>query len=390
MKKFKATRMGLAFGLSAMALAGCGGGGTAGGLYGNGTGGMGTGGTTTGGGTPPGTMTGPYAMTNLVSSLGTGGGVYSSGNTDRNLVNAWGLAFNPQGFVWIADEATSKSTLYDGHGVPQSLVVSIPAGAGGSAKPTGIVFNGTSDFPVTQAGKTGASAFIFVGEGGTISGWSPGVNATNAITVIDGASAGKVYMGAALANNGSANQLYATDFHNRTVDVFDRSFHKITVAGGFVDPALPAAYAPFGIQAIGNSIYVTYAQRDAQGQQMTGAGLGLVDIFDTAGNLKNRLIGAGGSLNAPWGVAMAPANFGAFSNDLLVANLGDGRINAFNPTTGAFVGALSDATGKPLAIDGLWGIGFGNGVDNQPSNTLFFAAGPAEYAQGVYGRIDAQ
>ena len=159
----------------------------------------------------------------------------------------------------------------------------------------------------------------------------------------------------------------------------------------FTDSALPAGYAPFGIQAIGNSIYVTYAKQDAQGrQQVPGAGLGAVDVFDTAGHLQTRLIAAGGPLNAPWGVAMAPANFGAFSGDLLVANLGDGKINAFNPTTGAFLGTLGRADGTPIAIDGLWGIAFGNGLNDQPTNTLFFAAGPGDYAHGVYGRIDTQ
>jgi uncharacterized protein (TIGR03118 family) len=381
MKAFETSRLWLAMGLSAAALAGCGGGGSSGGAM------------VVGGGAGMGASTGSgtsYAMTSLVSNFGTGG-PYSSGNTDRNLVNGWGIAFNPNGFVWVADEGTSKSTLYDGHGVPQSLVVSIPAGAAGSADPTGIVFNDSSDFAVTQAGKTGASVFIFVGEGGTIAGWSPGVNMNAAITVFDGASAGKIYMGTALARSGGANRLYATDFHNRSVDVFDASFNKVSVPGGFVDPALPAGYAPFGIQAIGNSLYVTYAQQDPQGKlQVTGAGLGIVDVFDTDGHLLNRLIGAGGPLNAPWGIAMAPANFGAFSNDLLVANLGDGVINAFNPTTGAFLGALTAADGTPIAIDGLWGIAFGNGLDNQPTNTLFFAAGPAQYAQGVYGRIDTQ
>jgi uncharacterized protein (TIGR03118 family) len=329
-------------------------------------------------------------MTSLVSDVGASG-PYSTAHTDPNLVNGWGVAFNPKGFVWVADAGTSKSTLYDGQGVPQSLVVSIPPGAAGSASPTGIVFNGSTDFAVTQAGKTGAGVFLFVGEGGTVSGWSPGVNMTSAVTVFDGAAAGKVYMGAALASSNGANFLYATDFHNATVDVFDGQFNKVAVAGGFADSALPAGYAPFGIQAIGSSIYVTFARQDATGRrQMTGAGLGVIDVFDATGHLTNRLIGHGGPLNAPWGVAMAPANFGPFSNDLLVANLGDGHVNAFNPSTGALVGNLSKSDGTPIAIDGLWGIAFGNGLDNQPTNTLFFAAGPAGYAHGVYGRIDTQ
>ncbi len=380
----RSRRAWLAAGLGASMLAACGGGGGSSGsgymVGGNpGTGGMGP--------PAPGKS---YAMTNLVSDVGASG-PYSSTHTDANLVNGWGVAFNPKGFVWVADAGTSKSTLYDGQGVPQSLVVSIPPGAAGSASPTGIVFNGSTDFAVTQAGKTGAGVFLFVGEGGTVSGWSPSVNMTSAVTVFDGAAAGKVYTGAALASSNGANFLYATDFHNATVDVFDGQFNKIAVAGGFTDPALPSGYAPFGIQAIGNSIYVTFARQDASGRrQMTGAGLGVVDVFDATGHLTNRLSGPGGPLNAPWGLAMAPANFGAFSNDLLVANLGDGHVNAFDPSTGALVGTLSKSDGAPIAIDGLWGIAFGNGLDSQPTNTLFFAAGPAGYSHGVYGRIDSQ
>ena len=240
MRAFRLSRVWLAAGLSGAALMACGGGGSSSGSSFDIGGNAGIGNSATGT---------SYAMTSLVSDVGASG-PYSSGNTDANLVNGWGVAFNPKGFVWVADAGSSKSTLYDGHGVPQSLVVSIPPGAAGSASPTGIVFNGSSDFAVTQAGKSGASAFIFVGEGGTVAGWSPGVNMTSAVTVFDGAAAGKVYMGAALANNGSANFLYATDFHNATVDVFDGKFSRVAVAGAFADSALPAGYAPFGIQAI--------------------------------------------------------------------------------------------------------------------------------------------
>ncbi|HZW72499.1 MAG TPA: TIGR03118 family protein, partial [Caldimonas sp.] len=159
--------------------------------------------------------------------------------------------------------------------------------------------------------------------------------------------------------------------------------------GAFTDPQLPAGFAPFGIQAIGNQIIVTYAKQDAQAAKAVfGAGIGAVDVFDTAGTLTARLVAAGGMLNAPWGIALAPANFGTFSNDLLIGNLGDGRINAFDPMTGAWLGALADGNGTPIAIDGLWGIAFGNGINSQPTNTLFFAAGPNNETNGVYGRID--
>ena len=321
-----------------------------------------------------------YAATALVSDGS------ATRYADTNLVNGWGVAFNPQGYVWVANAATSTSTLYDGNGVPQSLVVSIPNGAA----PTGIVFNGSPDFKVSEAGTSGASAFMFVTEAGTVEGWSPGVNRTAAITAYDGASANKVYKGAALAMRGGANALYAADFHNGAVDVFDAGFAPVVALGGFRDPSLPAGYAPFGIQAIGDRIYVAYAKQDAAAEdEVTGAGFGYIDVFDTGGTLIKRLV-SGAPLNAPWGIALAPAGFGRFSNALLVGNFGDGRINAFNPDSGAHLGTLSRADGTPIAIDGLWGIAFGNGINNQPTTTLFYAAGPNDEKHGSYGRIDVK
>lgn len=357
-----------AAGLAALALASCGGG---------------------GGGGSMGTTASGFVSTHLVSNINTASNPYSGSNADTHLVNAWGIAFNPQGFVWVANNGTSTSTLYDGAGVPQSLVVTLPAGAAGSARPTGMVFNGSPSFQVTQAGASGASAFLFVGEGGTLSAWSPGVNANNAILVADGAAQGKIYKGLAISSQGGAPRLYATDFHNGVVDVFDANFVPVVAAGAFTDATLPAGYAPFGIQAIGNQIVVSYAKQDAQARnEVVGAGLGAIDMFDTAGNLTARLIAPGAKLNAPWGMTLAPANFGPFSNDLLVGNFGDGTINAFNPSTGALLGTLTGANGTPIAIDGLWGLAFGNGINAQPTNTLFYAAGPAGGTNGVYGRID--
>lgn len=325
-----------------------------------------------------------FATTALVADQSTG-----AAHTDAHLVNAWGLAFNPTAFVWVANNGTSTSTLYDGNGAPQTLVVAIPAGTAGAAGPTGIVYNGTGDFKVTQNGVSGASPFIFVGEAGTVSGWSPAVNRTNAVTAVDtGGSA--VYKGLAIGSFGGANYLYAADFRNNRIDVYDAGFRKATLPGGFADPNLPAGYAPFGIQAIGDRIYVAYAQRETAGNdEVKGAGLGVVDVYDMGGALVRRLAG-GGALNAPWGLALAPANFGDFSNALLVANFGDGKINAYDPGTGAFIGTLSKADRTPIVIDGLWGIAFGNGVNNQPANTLFYTAGPGDEAHGIYGRIDLQ
>jgi uncharacterized protein (TIGR03118 family) len=333
-----------------------------------------------------------YVATSLVSNIKTPANPYNSGpNVDPLLINGWGIAFNPQGFVWVANNGTSTSTLYDGDGVPQTLIVAIPAGSAGSASPTGIVFNSTPGFPVTQAGLTGTSVFIFVGEAGTVSAWSPAVNMTNAVKVVDGAAQSKVYKGLAIATQAGAPQLYAADFHNGVVDVFDASFAPVVRAGAFTDNTLPAGYAPFGIQAIGNQIFVAYAMQDASAHdEVAGAGVGAVDVFDAAGNLVKRLIPPGGKLNAPWGMAMAPANFGTFSNALLVGNFGDGKINAFDATSGAFLGTLTNPAGAAIAIDGLWGIAFGNGINAQPTNTLFYAAGPGDEKNGVYGRIDFQ
>jgi uncharacterized protein (TIGR03118 family) len=336
-----------------------------------------------GGGMTP-TITSTFATKTLVADQGT-----DAAHLDSHLVNAWGIAFNPTAFVWVANNGTSTSTLYDGNGVPQTLVVAIPSGTAGAAAPTGIVYNGTSDFKVTENGVTGASPFIFVGEAGTVSGWSPTVDRNNAVIAVD-TGGNAVYKGLAIGAYNGANYLYAADFHNNRIDVYDANWQKATLPGNFADPNLPTGYAPFGIQAIGDRIYVAYAQRATIGDDdVKGAGLGMVDVYDMAGNMVKRLV-TGGALNAPWGLAMAPANFGDFSNALLVGNFGDGKINAYNPTTGAFVGTLQKADHTPIVIDGLWGIAFGNGVQNQPTNTLFYTAGPGDEAHGVYGRIDMQ
>ncbi|ACC74383.1 TIGR03118 family protein [Paraburkholderia phymatum] len=315
-------------------------------------------------------------------------GAVSAPHTDPNLKNGWGVAFNPKGFVWVADNGTNLATLYDGNGAPQSLVVTIPAGTNGDAAPTGIVFNGTQSFSVTQNGKSGVAAFIFAGEGGTIAAWAPAVGPTNAFTMHDDGTGGAVYKGLALAANNGSNFLYATDFHNNKIDVFDSSFTKVAMPGGFKDPAIPAGFAPFGIALIGSNLFVSYAMQDAdKHDDVAGAGLGMVDVFDTAGNLKQHFA-TGGALNAPWGIAQAPANFGTLSGAILIGNFGDGTINAFDSSSGKSMGPLKGSNGNAIVEKGLWGIAFGNNLSNQPSNTLFFAAGPNDEADGVYGRID--
>jgi uncharacterized protein (TIGR03118 family) len=316
--------------------------------------------------------------------------------TDAHLVNGWGLSIAaPPGTApaWVANNGSQTSTLYNGNGTAIPLVVTFAAGF----KPTGVLFNpSTTDFVVT-GGTSAPSVFIFDGEGGMVGGWSPTVNATQTVTMYTDASAAD-YTGLAVAAKSGAWFLYAADFHNAKVDVFDTHFAKQATSASaftFVDPGLPAGYAPFGIQAINNGpagatqIYVSYAMQvgPANVVSAAGAGLGYVDIYDTNGQLIKQLV-AGGWLNEPWGLALAPANFGTLSNALLVGNLGDGTIHGYDPATGTYMGAVSDSTGTAIAIPGLWGIAFGNDAQNQPDNTLFAAAGPNNYANGWYGRID--
>jgi uncharacterized protein (TIGR03118 family) len=327
---------------------------------------------------------GTFKSTILVSD-----GSVAAPHVDPNLQNSWGIAFGPTTPVWVSDNNTQKSSLYDGNGVVQSLVVTLPPAASGQpASPTGIVFNGTTDFAVTANGATGNAAFIFATLAGTIAAWSPKVLPTQAVTVHDDGAGAAEYTGLAIASNAGTSTLYAADFHNGNVDMFDKTFTKVSAAGAFSDPNVPAGFNPFGIQAVGSTIYVAYAKLGPDGHRdQSGAGNGVVDAFDTAGHLIRR-IASNGPLNSPWGIAMAPANFGAFSNDLLIGNFGDGTINAFDPATGESKGALTQANGSKVTQPGLWGLAFGNNADNQPSNTLFFAAGPTA-TTGVYGRIDS-
>ena len=313
--------------------------------------------------------------------------------TDPNLVNGWGVAFNPNGPVWVADNGTGKSTLYDGTGKVQPLVVTIPGVGGEGAAPTGIVFAGGNDFVVSQTSTTGTTVsgparFIFATEDGTIAGWAPNVNVTTAITVPTPATNAN-YKGLALSGNGTTHLLYATDFRNNRVDVFDGAFKPVMMPGAFVDPWLPKGYAPFGIQAILGDIYVTYAKQDPAGgdDEVAGPGLGFVDVYAPDGKLLGRLASRG-ALNAPWGVALAPTSFGDFGGTILVGNFGDGTINAFDPRSGRFMGTLRDQNQRRIHVDGLWGIAFGNGVAAQKTSSLFYAAGPNDEENGAYGVID--
>ena len=328
-----------------------------------------------------------YRQTNLVSDIPGIARV-----TDPHLVNPWGLSHSPTSPWWVSDNGKGVSTLYQGDGTPfpvgSPLVVTIPPPAGGtSSAPTGNVFNGTGDFVVSEGSASGPSRFIFATEDGTISGWNPTVDPTNAILKVDNSVSGAVYKGLAIGSNPSGNFLYATNFHAGTVDVFDAHFIAATLAGSFSDPTIPAGFAPFGIQNINAQLYITYAKQDAaEHDDVAGPGNGFVDVFDTNGNFIERLA-SHGTLNSPWGLALAPNGFGRFGKDLLVGNFGDGRINAFDPNTGAFRGQLNDQRGNPITIDGLWALGFGNGGLAGAADTLFFTAGINDEADGLFGSI---
>ena len=322
-----------------------------------------------------------YAVTNLDSDVAG-----AAAHTDPNLKNGWGVAFNPNGFVWVADNHSGKSTLYDGAGVVQGLVVTIPSATGvGLGSPTGIVFNGSNDFMAPTGGvpPTAPSRFIFASEDGVISAWVPGTTVATAMY-----TANASYKGIALAGNGTANQLYAADFAGRKIDVYTNAFVPTSAPGGFSDPKLPDGYSPFNVMSIQGNLYVAYAKVDpASDEEQTGPGLGIVNVFDADGFLLKRLI-THRALNAPGGMALAPAGFGKFENLLLIANFGDGTINAFDPTNGNFRGRLRGGDNRDVRVDGIWGIAFGNGVQKQPTDVLFFAAGPDDEEHGLYGRIE--
>jgi len=343
------------------------------------------------------TATGALAVKNsYVVDIVVSDGFIATPNVDTHLVNGWGIAFNPNGFVWVADNETGVSTLYDGLGRPapigNPLVVTIPQGPGNTehGKPTGIVFSGSSDFAVSSAGKSGPSRFVFATEDGLIAGWAPSVDATHAIQAypaIGAPASAAVYKGLALASSGGANFLYAADFVGGKIDVFDATFTPVAMPGGFADPTLPKDFAPFNIQNVGGHLIVTYAKREeGDDEETVGPGLGAVNEFDASGNLIRR-IAQRGKLNAPWGVALAPATFGKFAGDLLIGNFGDGTINAYDLQSGNFRGQLKDADHRVIRLDGLWGMAFGNDLFDQPKGTLFFAAGPDEENHGMYGAI---
>jgi uncharacterized protein (TIGR03118 family) len=322
-----------------------------------------------------------YTQANLVSNQP------GAAHTDTNLVNGWGIARSATSPWWVSDNGTGKSTIYNGNtGNPSALVVTVPGA------PTGVVYNGSSSFVIPGIGP---AHFIFASEDGTISAWNSGTLAQVVAT-----TAGAVYKGIAIATVDGNPRLYATDFHGGHIDVFDTNFQLVTKgkgkgAGEGDDDGFfsgkPRGFAPFNIQNIGDTLYVTFAKQDAaKHDEVDGAGLGLIGAFTPAGKLIQWFDHVN-DLNAPWGLAMAPSEFGTFSHYLLVGQFGSGEILAFNPASGAYAGKLLQpvaAGGAPITIDGIWGIGFGSGSANSgPLNTLIFAAGPNGESNGLFGSL---
>ena len=370
----------------AISVAACGGGGSGGGSYGSQVNQQ----STTG-----------FTDTALVSN--NVGVVATATTIDANLSNPWGLVTAPGLPFWIADNNSNLATLYSGTGQIQTNAVTgsnatgtaIPASAAGvPANPTGQVYNANGGFLISTGHGQEASLFMFVGEGGTLAAWAQDSGAT-AVTAYDGGIANgtdhAVYKGLALGTVNGAAYLYATDLHNNKVDVFDANFEKpATMQGKFVDPTMPAGFVPFGIAALSGQLYLTYAMQDpAKHDEVTGAGLGYVDVYDFSGNFVSRFASAD-ALNAPWGIVLAPAGFGSLEGNLLISNFGDGTINIFAPngtSLATSTGPLTDSSGTPFAIPGLWSLAFGNGDADKPVTTLFYTAGFADQTDGVFGSI---
>jgi uncharacterized protein (TIGR03118 family) len=326
-----------------------------------------------------------YQQTNIVSDLPG-----LAATTDPHLMNPWGLSLTPAGQFRVSDNGTGLSTVYDVNGNPQlgTVQVSLPVSSSSdAAAPTGNVFNTTTDFVISENGQSAPATNLFATEDGTIAAWNAQVDPNNAFIVVDNSASGAVYKSLTLGSNSQGNFIYATNFHNGTVDVFNSTFQQVQLSGSFSDPDLPAGYAPFGIKNVNGTIFVTYALQNAEGHDdVAGVGNGFVDEFDTDGDLLSRFASQG-TLNSPHGIALAPTDFGRFSNALLVGNFGDGRINAFDPKTAQFLGQLSDANGQPIANPGLWAMTFGNGAGGTSTNTLYFNAGLNHERDGLFGSI---
>jgi uncharacterized protein (TIGR03118 family) len=321
-----------------------------------------------------------YRVVNLVSNVAGSAPV-----VDANLVDPWGIS-NTNSPFWVSNHVTGNSTVYNAAGVVSATVVTIPSASGtGTGKPTGQVQGGGLPFPLANGNN---ASFIFATEDGLITAWNAGSGTVAEIKVNNSANRA-VYKGLAIGTSAAGGTLYAANFRAATIDTWGPGFSPVSLAGSFIDAGVPSGYAPFNIQNLGGSLYVEYAKQDsAKALDVGGAGNGFVSVFDLNGNLLRHLI-FNGALNSPWGVAIAPANWGSFGGALLVGNFGDGRINAFNLTTGTLLGVLQDATGSPIQIPGLWGMFFGTGT-RADANTLYFVAGMPDGSttpRGLLGSI---
>jgi uncharacterized protein (TIGR03118 family) len=331
-----------------------------------------------------------YHQTNLVSDL-PGMALIQ----DPDLVNPWGISLSGGSPFWVANNGTGTSTLYAGDHVSpptplskNGLVVTIPGGF-----PTGTVSNtgAPTDFIVKSGAASGRASFLFASQVGIVSGWNPNVPAPGSKQAQIGGTGDAVYTGLAIGLVGSATYLYAADFEHGKIDVYDFAFHTPNppLDGSFSDPNIPNSYSTFNIQSIGGKLYVTYAQQShKEPDEETDRGSGFVDVFDTSGHLLQRLI-QGNHLKSPWGIARAPENFGAFSHALIVGNFADGQLHAFDPNSGKYLGEMKDENRKPVVIDGLWGITFGNGGNGGDKNALYFAAGIQDETHGLFGSLRA-
>ena len=320
-----------------------------------------------------------FLQTNLIADNASFGAL----TVDPSLVNPWGMAFGSTGNLWVSNNGSGMSTVYSQAGAKQPINVTIPSAVAGEAgTPTGVIANSTADFVIpglVGAPPMGAALFIFAGEDGTISAWNANTGSA-AVLVADRSADGARYKGIAMVANAGANFLYLTNFHLNTVDVFDAGFHFVH---SFTDATIPAGFAPFGIQAINGNLYVTYAKQLAPDNvdDVAGVGNGFVDVFSPDGTLIKRFA-SNGTLNSPWGIAVAPTGFGTLGGDILIGNFGDGMIGAYDPNTGALVDMLRGPDGARLAIPGLWALSFA-----PSSTTLFFSSGPNEEAHGLVGTL---
>jgi uncharacterized protein (TIGR03118 family) len=324
------------------------------------------------------TLRAQYVQTNLVSDIPG-----LAAHTDPDLKNPWGLSFAPTSPFWISDAGRGITTLYNANGARQALTVTIPGpSTGGPSVPTGQVFNNTGAFGLPDNAN---ATFLFATATGTIAGWNGGAG-TTAFTVVPGGP-GASFTGLAIGGSGGTARLYAANFGNGTVDVFDGSFHQLP--SGFVDPMLPTGYAPFNVQNVGGNIVVTYALKNpGTADDVPGAGHGFVDVYDPNGILLRRVASVG-ALNSPWGVALAPTSFGPFGGALLVGNFGDGMINAYDFFLGTALGQLRDPGGAPIMNDGLWALQFGNNSTGSSPNILYLTAGLNEEQNGLFASITA-